>query len=192
MTVLAVPILALDNIPRHDAQAEQITQTGAGLGGSVSSAIAAQRASQAAPAPAAQALAAPAPATVPPSTAPATTAPRPTAPPTSAAPVTRPPTTAPAPTAPPPTAPPLPPNTQEGSASWYRQPSHWPENGCAHTTLPFGTLVTVTNLSTGASTTCVVNDRGPFVQGRVIDLDDDVFARLAPLPQGLIPVRITW
>jgi rare lipoprotein A len=53
-------------------------------------------------------------------------------------------------------------------------------------------LVTVTNLSTGAATTCVVNDRGPYVQGRVIDLDDDVFARLAPLQSGLIPVRITW
>ena len=40
----------------------------------------------------------------------------------------------------------------------------------AHRTLPFGTMVTVTNRSTGASVVVRINDRGPFVRGRVIDL----------------------
>jgi rare lipoprotein A len=86
----------------------------------------------------------------------------------------------------------LPPNTEQGTASWYRQPSEFGPNGCAHRTLPYGTIVTVTHLGTGASTTCSVNDRGPYVEGRVVDLDDDVFVRLAPLAAGLVPVRITW
>jgi rare lipoprotein A len=40
----------------------------------------------------------------------------------------------------------------------------------AHRTLPFGTLVRVTRLDTGASVTVRINDRGPFVEGRIIDL----------------------
>jgi rare lipoprotein A len=40
----------------------------------------------------------------------------------------------------------------------------------AHRTLPFGTRVTVTNHHTGSSVVVRINDRGPFVRGRVIDL----------------------
>ena len=40
----------------------------------------------------------------------------------------------------------------------------------AHRTLPFGTLVRVTNTNTGASVVVRINDRGPFVAGRVIDV----------------------
>jgi rare lipoprotein A len=40
----------------------------------------------------------------------------------------------------------------------------------AHRTLPFGTMVTVVNNHTGRSVVVRINDRGPFVQGRVIDL----------------------
>jgi rare lipoprotein A len=40
----------------------------------------------------------------------------------------------------------------------------------AHKTLPFGTLVRVTNLATKASVIVTINDRGPFVKGRIIDL----------------------
>jgi rare lipoprotein A (peptidoglycan hydrolase) len=39
---------------------------------------------------------------------------------------------------------------------------------------------------------CRVNDRGPFASGRIIDLDDDVFARIASLESGVISVSITW
>lgn len=41
---------------------------------------------------------------------------------------------------------------------------------CAHKTYRFGTMLRVTNTRTGRSTTCRVNDRGPFVRGRIVDL----------------------
>jgi rare lipoprotein A (peptidoglycan hydrolase) len=206
LTVLALPILVIDNIPRHDAEAEPVA-TGRRIGAQMTDALAAERERVEAAAQAqrlqiqrAIVFAAPPTTAAPPATAPPTTeAPAPTAPPTTDAPAptappTAPPTTAapaPPPPAPPPPPPP-PPNTEQGAASWYRQPSRFSPNGCAHRTLAYGTTITVTHLGTGAATTCTVNDRGPYVDGRVIDLDDDVFARLAPLPAGLIPVRITW
>jgi uncharacterized protein YabE (DUF348 family) len=81
-----------------------------------------------------------------------------------------------------------PPHTQSGVASWYHR------NGmvAAHQTLPFGTNVRVTNTATGESVTVVINDRGPYIDGRVIDLSDDAFAQLAPLGAGTINVRLTW
>ena len=110
------------------------------------------------------------------------------APPTTAS--TLPPTTTT--TRPPTTTTTAPPNRQGGQASWYKQPSGYAEGGCAHRTLPFGTRVTVTNRANGKSTACRVNDRGPYSGGRIIDLDDDVFARIAPLGDGVIDVVITW
>lgn len=97
---------------------------------------------------------------------------------------------APAP-APPPTttAKPAPANEQIGAASFYSPPA---ADECAHRTLPFGTIVTVTNLATGKSTTCRVGDRGPFVAGRVIDLSKARFAELASPSAGVIRVRLTW
>jgi uncharacterized protein YabE (DUF348 family) len=81
-----------------------------------------------------------------------------------------------------------PPSVAQGIASWYDR------NGlvAAHKSLPFGTRVTVTNLSNGQSVTVVIDDRGPYVQGRIIDLSDDAFARIAPLGRGTIDVRIAW
>ena len=81
-----------------------------------------------------------------------------------------------------------PPHTQSGIASWY----HRDGMVAAHRTLPFGTSVRVTNTATGESVTVVINDRGPYIDGRVIDLSDDAFARLAPLGAGTINVRLTW
>lgn len=80
------------------------------------------------------------------------------------------------------------PNVQSGVASWYER------NGmtAAHRTLPFGTRVTVTNLGNGRSVTVVIDDRGPFIAGRIIDLSDDAFAQLAPLSSGTFNVRIEW
>ena len=59
--------------------------------------------------------------------------------------------------------------SEAGEASWY---GFAPGSGftAAHPWLPFGTVVTVTNLATGKSIDVVINDRGPFVRGRVIDL----------------------
>ncbi|HKN37570.1 MAG TPA: septal ring lytic transglycosylase RlpA family protein, partial [Acidimicrobiia bacterium] len=78
--------------------------------------------------------------------------------------------------------------SQEGGASWY----HYKPGTCAHRTLPKGTVVTVTNLATGRSATCTVADRGPFVAGRIIDLDRSVFLAIASGNEGVVRVRIEW
>ncbi len=71
--------------------------------------------------------------------------------------------------------------TQVGEASWYGQDFHgrptasgepydmWAHTA-AHRTLPFDTRVRVTHLATGAATEVRINDRGPFVKNRIIDL----------------------
>jgi hypothetical protein len=80
--------------------------------------------------------------------------------------------------------------TQVGEASWY---SFAPGSGltAAHPWLPFGTVVTVSNLANGKTVQVVINDRGPF-GGRIIDLSNEAFARIAPLGQGVCQVRLTW
>lgn len=60
----------------------------------------------------------------------------------------------------------------------------------AHRSLPFGSQVKVTNLRNGKSTLVSINERGPFVKGRIIDLSQAAFKRLAPLSAGVISVRI--
>jgi uncharacterized protein YabE (DUF348 family) len=80
--------------------------------------------------------------------------------------------------------------TQVGEASWY---SFAPGSGmtAAHPWLPFGTVVSVTNLANGERVTVTINDRGPF-GGRIIDLSQEAFGRIAPLGQGVCQVRLTW
>ena len=80
--------------------------------------------------------------------------------------------------------------TQVGEATWY---SFAPGSGltAAHPWLPFGTVVNVTNIANGESVQVVINDRGPF-GGRIIDLSDEAFARIAPLSQGVCQVRLSW
>ena len=60
----------------------------------------------------------------------------------------------------------------------------------AHRTLPFGTLVQVTSLENGRSVTVRVNDRGPFVAGRIIDLSFAAAKKLGMIERGLVNVRI--
>lgn len=87
--------------------------------------------------------------------------------------------------------PPPPPTSQDGLASWYElEGAH--AGVCAHRSLPFGTVLTVTAVRTGASLTCVVGDRGPFATDLVVDLFRDDFAVLAPLGAGIISVHLTW
>jgi uncharacterized protein YabE (DUF348 family) len=79
---------------------------------------------------------------------------------------------------------------QTGHATWYDPP--WSGLTAAHPTLPFGTLVTVTDEETGRSVTVTINDRGPFGTGRIIDLSPEAFAVLQPLGAGVLDVQLSW
>ncbi len=59
----------------------------------------------------------------------------------------------------------------------------------AHKTLSFGTKVRVTNPTSGKSVTVRINDRGPFIEGRCLDLSRAAFAAIAPLSAGHVEVR---
>lgn len=96
-----------------------------------------------------------------------------------------------------PSPPPVPPvaqsdGTQSGDVSWYELEGA--RSGvCAHRHLEKGTVVTVTSLTTGASLTCTVGDRGPYSgDGKILDLFRDDFARLAPLEEGVVAARLDW
>lgn len=199
-SLLAMPVLVLDNLPTRSNSAEAVETSSDEL--STDSTVASTTSTTVR----VTTTTAPPATTAPPTTAaPTTTAPPRTT--TTAAPrVTAPPTTAPAapaiqPVAPPTDAPatpdapaaptdPAPPaaNTEAGKATWY----HWNPGECAHKTIPKGTVVTITRVSTGATTTCTVTDRGPYGAGRIIDLDATVFDDLATLGAGVIDVVITW
>ena len=73
-------------------------------------------------------------------------------------------------------------------ASWYQTY----DGTCAHRDLPKGTRVRVVDLSNGKSVSCRVADRGPYLDGRVVDLDLELFEQLADPAHGVIRVRIQW
>ena len=94
----------------------------------------------------------------------------------------------------------LPAQTQYGIASWYRcgRQDRWTASGepfddelytAAHRRLPLGTCVRVTNLKNGRSVVVRINDRGPYVPGRLIDLSKSAAERLGFVRQGMAPVR---
>ncbi|MGD9738958.1 MAG: septal ring lytic transglycosylase RlpA family protein [Bauldia sp.] len=89
---------------------------------------------------------------------------------------------------------------QCGLGTWYSMPGSRTANGdrmdpnrmtAAHRTLPFGTQVRVTNLQNGQSVDVVINDRGPFGGGRVIDLSRGAAAQIDMVRAGVVPVRLT-
>jgi len=91
--------------------------------------------------------------------------------------------------------------TEEGNASWYGEPFNGrrASNGeiydmykltAAHRTLPFDTMVRVTNLSNGKSTTVRITDRGPFVENRIIDLSLAAAREIDLVGPGVAPVRV--
>jgi rare lipoprotein A len=93
------------------------------------------------------------------------------------------------------------PPEQRGLASWYGAAHHGRPTSsgepfdmhaltAAHLTLPLGTRVRVTALSTGRSVEVRINDRGPFVGGRIIDLSEEAARRLGSLNAGVIPVSL--
>lgn len=63
-------------------------------------------------------------------------------------------------------------------------------NTAAHKKLPFGTKVKVTNIKNGKSVIVKINDRGPFVKGRIIDLTRSAFKSIGDLDSGIINVEI--
>ena len=99
------------------------------------------------------------------------------------------PTTTTTTTDPPPPTPDVVGQTERGIASWY--PEALPGR-CASTWLPFGTVLTVTNDATGASTTCLVDDRETAHYPRIVDLSYSGFAQLDPPSVGLVNVTISW
>ena len=60
----------------------------------------------------------------------------------------------------------------------------------AHRHYPFGTRLRVTFVETGRSTEVVINDRGPFVKGRIVDVSRRAADRLAFLQDGVVKVRV--
>jgi rare lipoprotein A (peptidoglycan hydrolase) len=64
------------------------------------------------------------------------------------------------------------------------------EKTAAHPTLPLGTEATVTNLDTGASVDVKINDRGPYVKGRDIDVSKAAAKELGMTKDGVAPVKI--
>ena len=61
----------------------------------------------------------------------------------------------------------------------------------AHKTLPFGTRVRVTNARNGDSVEVRINDRGPFIAGRVIDLSRAAAGQIGLTNTGVAPVKVT-
>lgn len=88
----------------------------------------------------------------------------------------------------------------EGKASYYWQPQgiacgpgRFNPNAmtAAHKTLKCGTKVKVTNKRNGKSVVVTINDRGPFIKGRIIDLSKAAAAKIGMLKSGVVPVKIT-
>jgi uncharacterized protein YabE (DUF348 family) len=76
--------------------------------------------------------------------------------------------------------------SETGEASWFSADGMV----AAHRTLPIGSTVKVTNLANGKSVVVTINQRGPYVDGRIIDLSNEAFQQLAPLGAGTIKVRV--
>jgi len=91
--------------------------------------------------------------------------------------------------------------TEQGMASWYgaqfngRRTSDGEiynmfQYTAAHRTLPFGTVVQVTNLNNGKQVDVRINDRGPFVANRIIDLSYAAAVAIGMIGTGTAPVRL--
>ncbi|MCH4564575.1 septal ring lytic transglycosylase RlpA family protein [Halomonas sp. EGI 63088] len=92
--------------------------------------------------------------------------------------------------------------TQQGIASFYSdsfqgastasgEPFDQQALTAAHPDLPFGTKVLVTRPDTGQEVEVLINDRGPFVKGRIIDLSKRAARKLGMLHRGTAPVLVT-
>ena len=92
--------------------------------------------------------------------------------------------------------------TLRGRASWYGEAHHGRLTAsgerydmhaltAAHRSLPFGTRLRVVNLANDRTVDVRVNDRGPVISGRILDLSYGAARALGAVQAGIIPVRIT-
>ena len=87
---------------------------------------------------------------------------------------------------------------EAGKASYYYSGQRVASGGAfnpeamtaAHRTLPFGTIVRCTRTDTGQSVVVVINDRGPFIDGRIIDLSRAAARKIDQLHAGIVPVVV--
>ncbi len=88
--------------------------------------------------------------------------------------------------------------TLTGKASYYWQPQALASGGrfnpnamtAAHKTLPFGTKVRVTNQNNGKSVVVTINDRGPYIAGRIIDLSKAAAHSISMQGSGVVSVKV--
>ena len=89
-------------------------------------------------------------------------------------------------------------SSADGLASFYTE-DEWTASGerfntramtAAHPTLPFGTRLRVTNVTNGRSVVVRINDRGPFVRGRVVDLSESAAESLGMVERGVAKVKL--
>lgn len=91
------------------------------------------------------------------------------------------------------------PHSFSGLASYYSENQHVASGGtfnpsgltCAHRTLPFGTRLRVADPSSGRSVEVVVNDRGPYVRGRVLDLSLAAARALGMIGRGVMRIEVS-
>ncbi|MCP4587207.1 septal ring lytic transglycosylase RlpA family protein [Pseudoalteromonas sp.] len=90
---------------------------------------------------------------------------------------------------------------EKGKASYYADKYHGRTTAsgevfnqqalsATHQTLGFGSRVKVTNISNNKSVIVTINDRGPFIRGRIIDLSKKAFSQIASVKQGVIDVTV--
>jgi rare lipoprotein A (peptidoglycan hydrolase) len=92
-------------------------------------------------------------------------------------------------------------HAEKGIASWYGPGFHGRRTAsgeifnqeamtAAHKKLPFGTIVRVKNCRNGRVVKVRINDRGPFIRGRIIDLSKGAARHLGMIHDGIVPVRV--
>lgn len=83
-------------------------------------------------------------------------------------------------------------NKFEGRKTANGEIFHQSKLTAAHKSLPFNTKVKVKNITNGKVVKVRINDRGPFVAGRIIDLSSSAAQKIGMLQQGVAPVQISY
>ena len=93
-------------------------------------------------------------------------------------------------------------SVEQGKASWYSIKTNYGTKTAsgqvlcnnaptaAHKTLPMGTKVRVTNMANNKSEVVTINDRGPFIKGRIIDVTIGTAEKLGFVKRGVVPVKV--